>query len=460
MLNSSLKAVKGFLNGVAANKGHPLRWAFGMFLAARVLYGLWSLVILEISPLAIQNLMLFGQPIVSVFDLRISRAYLYNRKADEQLLRFFPSGDHLMADMQTGSRWDVGTGAAVSGAARGEKLQEASIATEQIFPYHGVQPYPSPWLALWQRFDANWFLKIAERGYSTNDGSTAFFPLYPLLTRLAGILMGNMFLASLMVSTISLILALILFQNVAGAYTADASSEKRALMYLLVFPSAFFLFSGYTESTYLAFVLSSFWFAKRRSWRIAAFTGAMAALTRGIGILLLPPLLYMWWTQDGQRRWRDALILQLIPFAALSYLGYTRLSTFSSYQRQWHTEFAIPWQHFTEFIALGMRHQLVPVDVFNMLVTLLGGALVFLVWQKLPKELGIYSILMFVAPLFSINTGQPFVSMSRYVLVIFPVFFLLGQWGKNIWINRLILYLSLPAALYFSAQFWLWGWVG
>ncbi len=452
--------IKPSVNKMWRTIDYSFRWALGAFIIARIVFGLWSLAILYASPIVVQNLTLFGYSIVSAFDMRNSGTFFYLRDMQGTMLQFFPAPDHTLVDKQTGSHWDLVSGQALSGPLMGKVLQKAPIMPEQVFPYQGVKPYSWASLALWQRFDANWFLKIAERGYSLEDGSTAFFPLYPLLTRLVGILISNIFLASLIVSAISLVVALVLFQRVASDYGADVGSVKRALIYLLVFPSAFFLFAGYTEATYLAFVLGSFWFAKRRNWPMVAFMGAMAALTRGIGILLLLPLLYMWWTQEGQRLWRDALILQAIPLAALSYLVYTKLATFFSYQGQWHTEFSFPWQHFTEFVTLGLRHQLLPIDVFNLLITLLWGVLILFVWRKFPKELGLYSVLMLLTPLFGLNTGQPFVSMLRYVLVIFPVFILLGQWGKSAWINRLILYLSFPMALYFSAQFWMWGWVG
>ena len=106
------------------------------------------------------------------------------------------------------------------------------------------------------------------------------------------------------------------------------------------------------------------------------------------------------------------------------------------------------------------HRQLSIVDGFNLLITILFGCLSVVIWFKLPRELGLYSFLMLLAPLFGLNEGQPFVSMARYVLVIFPAFILLGQWGRNPWMNRLILYSSFPLALYFSAQFWMWGWVG
>jgi hypothetical protein len=55
---------------------------------------------------------------------------------------------------------------------------------------------------------------------------------------------------------------------------------------------------------------------------------------------------------------------------------------------------------------------------------------------------------------------KPLFSFGRYTLVFFPTFMVLGQAGKHPWRHRLILYPSLLLYLFFSGQFFLWGWVG
>ncbi len=42
--------------------------------------------------------------------------------------------------------------------------------------------------------DAPWFLRLADTGYAPDDGSAAFFPLYPLLVRAVGTLLGGSWL--------------------------------------------------------------------------------------------------------------------------------------------------------------------------------------------------------------------------------------------------------------------------
>jgi len=54
---------------------------------------------------------------------------------------------------------------------------------------------------------------------------------------------------------------------------------------------------------------------------------------------------------------------------------------------------------------------------------------------------------------------QPLNSMTRYLLTLFPLFMLLGAWSQNRWVERAVVYISLPLNLFLTAQFLLWGWV-
>lgn len=54
---------------------------------------------------------------------------------------------------------------------------------------------------------------------------------------------------------------------------------------------------------------------------------------------------------------------------------------------------------------------------------------------------------------------KPLYSFSRYTLAFIPTFMLLGRAGQNGIIHRLILYPSVALFLYFSGQFFIWGWV-
>ena len=94
-------------------------------------------------------------------------------------------------------------------------------------------------LGVWQREDAIWYQKIAEVGYSTQDMTQEFFPLFPMSMRLVTWITGlHPVSAGMIISELSILLALYLLHRLIlpgfGARTAD-----RTVLYISIFPTAF-----------------------------------------------------------------------------------------------------------------------------------------------------------------------------------------------------------------------------
>jgi hypothetical protein len=82
------------------------------------------------------------------------------------------------------------------------------------------------------------------------------------------------------------------------------------------------------------------------------------------------------------------------------------------------------------------------------------------IWKKLPQLYRVYSVTLMLLFVTRLGSPQPLVSTACYVLGIFPAFLLLAVLGRQAWVYRLVLHLSLLGLLFFSAQFAIWGWVG
>lgn len=441
----------------------PPDWQFtlGGFFISRAALCLWSLVVLFTIPISFQNLDLFGEPVVTAFNLRTSERHVYSRNVDGTVLSFHLVNSGLMVDDQTGSLWLLEDGRAVDGDFSGHRLSAAAFSADDVFSYVGMAPAQNRLLALWQRFDANWYLKIATRGYGP-DGSTVYFPLFPLLIRGFSTFMDPL-LAGMMISNLALLGTLFLFHRLASRIL-DEVAAKRSLVYLLAFPTAFFLPAAYTESLFLFFVLAAFEALSGRRWLMSAVWSSLAALTRLQGVLIVIPLFYVLWQESRNISWKSwiskGFILLLIPLATLSFLGYTSISLIETYESTLNARFVLPWENIWAALSLLASGRGVWIDALNLVVTLFLIGMMFATWKKLPGEYVLYSALMLLAPLLRMTTTQPLVSMARYALVIFPVFLVLGVWGENRWAHRAILYGSILLQMYLSAQFFLWGWVG
>ncbi len=332
-------------------------------------------------------------------------------------------------------------------------------------PYQGVEPIIGGWAELvfgvWQRFDTLWYLKIATHGYSLEDGSTAYFPLYPLLIRAGGkILLGNYLLATLIISNLAYI-GLLFYLYRLTTLLLEEETARRTVVYLAIFPTSFFFLAGYTESLFLLFTLATFWYAHQKRWWLAGILGFLASLTRLQGVILILPLLYFYFERERQAR-PALLTLFLIPLGSASFLLYQNFlgaSLLDVYQSHLHAQFALPWDNIIATVQKILSPEGTFINIVNLIMTFVFLAMTIVSFRALPLTYSLYMALTMFVLLLRRTTAQPLVSMSRYLLTLFPAFIIWGRWGENPWVNRLIIYPSVALLIYLCGQFAIWGWV-
>ena len=148
--------------------------------------------------------------------------------------------------------------------------------------------------------DAMWFTAIAQHGYGPNLYRTAFFPLYPLMLRAVGVLLGHDYwVAGIVVSLACYAGAMfVLYRLTAEEY--DARTGAITVVLISVFPTAFVFNFIYSESLFLLLGVLAFYCARHEKWAIAGVAGFLAVLTRSTGVALFLPLLVMF---AKQRNW-------------------------------------------------------------------------------------------------------------------------------------------------------------
>src|SRR6266704_1595435 len=121
-------------------------------------------------------------------------------------------------------------------------------------------------LASWNRWDAENYVRIAQFGYQT-PYDVAFFPLFPLLIRIIAFPLGSW--SYLAVGTILSNAALLGAMYVLYQLAVEHGGEEiagRSLLYLCIFPTAFFFFAAYNESLFLLLTLLTFLALHRQRW--------------------------------------------------------------------------------------------------------------------------------------------------------------------------------------------------
>jgi hypothetical protein len=439
------------------------RVAIVVFIAARLFYTAWSWVVFTVMPVAVQNLDLAGQPILTVFSLEDNRGFTYLREVYEDILTFQSAGNDHVIDEQTGSLWIISNGTAIQGSLEGYTLFPAQTTAQDIFAYYDAAPYSGLWLSMWQRFDANWYVSLAENGYGNIAGDDHFPPLYPLLIRILKPVFGDAFLAGLFISHVATLIALKLLYEMFSEW-GEITVGKRALLLFVIFPTFFFFFSAYSEPVFLITVLLSIKSMQSRSWAWAGFWIFCAILTRLQGAALLAPMLYlMMKDRPFLHKFTQLAALMLAGIGGLFYL-YLRSMLVTSgavpfIESAWHARLVAPWQTYGYALQTILSGNFTFIDFLNWSVATLFMAFLAWGWRRIPIEYNLYTAISLLIMLIRIVDTQPLISFSRYSLTLFPVFYSLGLAAENPIARRLLVYTFIPLNLYLSGQFFLWGWV-
>jgi len=337
-------------------------------------------------------------------------------------------------------------------------------------PYFGVEPVTNGLagmlLGVWQRHDTIHYLRIAAGGYSSPE-LTAYYPLYPLLVRLAGFLVGgNYLLASLIVSNAAALLAIAACYRL---FTDELGEEmaRRATAYLVFFPTAFFLLVGYSESLALLLFVLAFWSARRGRWSIAAVAGLACPLVRVQGVAIALALLAEVYLQ-AKRGIRPSLASGLaVPAPVLGFASYWAWRVHEGFPpltevvwATWRRVPALPWSGILLTLQRIFNRIAYPMEYLDLALLLAFVVLGVLVVRRLPLSFGVYYWSALILNLSQILVLEPLVGQARYGLLLFPAFMVLGQLARRPLVNRLILYPSAALWLFLAGAFALWGFVG
>lgn len=329
-----------------------------------------------------------------------------------------------------------------------------ATALVQPLPATGLEGWPAPaigpgWgnlFSAWERWDALWFLRIATGGYVGGDGSAAFFPAYPLAIRGLSFLMGGHPLAAaLLISNLSYLGAMVIVYRLT-VLEFDEDLARRSVLYMSIFPTSFFFFAPYSEATFLLFASGAFLAARLGMWPAAGIAGALAAATRSIGVTLALPLAIeaiMQARRADSKRLKKAVVgvswSGVVVLGTLSYLFFWQRTsgdalTPLSAQDGWLREFKFPW----ESIVGGTREAFRFVGSYpggyhqvDWLIVVLALAACTWVVMRVRPTYGAYFALSLLIPMSLIFGGRPFMSLPRFLITVFPMFWALAWFSRR-----------------------------
>jgi hypothetical protein len=140
------------------------------------------------------------------------------------------------------------------------------------------------------RWDAVYYLTLVQHGYprgSTLQSEHAFFPLYPLLVRVADLFLPQSeFVAAVSVSLAAGAVAAVLFWRLA-ARLADRDAADRAVLVFCLFPGTIVFGWPYADALLVALMCASICLLLDGRWLAAAVVAALASATRPSGLTLV-----------------------------------------------------------------------------------------------------------------------------------------------------------------------------
>jgi len=343
----------------------------------------------------------------------------------------------------------------------------------------------------WAHWDGVWYIKIATSGYADADGSTAFFPLFPMLLRYLGVAFGgNLLVTGILISLLCYAGCVwLLWRLVRSDF--DASTAGRAVIYLAIGPLSFFLQAVYTESLFLLLSLACFVFAREGRWRLAGVMGLLATLTRSTGVLLLIPMAYYYYERRGWNlKKTDSHVANLLMVieGLLVWMTYLALAfgkplAFSTAQAQWERGLGAPnytvtraivatvwglrkvvsaeyYRIFWEVPRPGSDYSTTGTNVFNLLFLVAAGLLLWYGARRLPAAYSWYALAALAYPLFFPSTYVPLMSYPRFTLAVFPLYVALALFTRDRpRTHKVVVAVGLVLLVVLTAKFAVFSWV-
>jgi Gpi18-like mannosyltransferase len=329
---------------------------------------------------------------------------------------------------------------------------------------------PNFWQAL-TRWDGEWYLRIAQDGYQWSGPATqsavAFFPLYPLLGRIVGLVFGDARWGLFIVANVSFVFFLYYLYRL-GLVDFDEPTAARAIIFAAIFPGAFVLAAFYAEATAFAVAVAAFYYARAGRWRWAIALGFLSALARLPGVIIVVPLAFEYFRQRGLRP--QILTLGIVPLGLVAFGAYVWAlsgnpwTVLTIQSTAWFRNFTLPWD--TLKLALdraswARENYVVAVALLD--VGTIGLFIMLTLWAvfRMPPAYWLYALPILVGAISQTadpDKTLPTAAITRYLMAIFPGYIALGQIARNPFLDQLVRWtfavLMSGFAIYFFSGYW------
>lgn len=325
-------------------------------------------------------------------------------------------------------------------------------------------------LNVWTRFDSVNYIDLARWGYEGEREVSPWFPLYPYLIRFLSTGWEHHYPVAHRISLVCFFLLLCVLFDI----TAQRHGKQIAhlsVLYISIFPSALFFRAVYPESLFTLLALLSYRAFAREHYLRCGIYGALAAMTRIPGIMLMVAFgtVLVWDIARGKKRFRPAML-----FVGLIALGLGIVMAM-----QWNAR-GDPLQFLRAASAPGLDRSLswpgvsIYGDLSRMftrrdvregwigfhlvvddIVAILAVVGAFYFFWRYGVLAGCFSLGLLLPPLMSGRT----IGMIRYVLPVFLYQVFLAEIGnRRPWFHAFWVFTSALLLAFYTICFACWYW--
>jgi hypothetical protein len=319
-------------------------------------------------------------------------------------------------------------------------------------------------------WDAHWYAGIVLHGYELARGTAsnvAYFPAAPTLMGLVSHLVGHPIVAGMLLSIAESAIAVVLVVRVMEPIAGPLAARRGALL-LLVWPTSVFLVLPYADALLLLAAAATFALGRRGHHLLGGLAGAVGALTRSTGALLVIPLALL--IRDRKGRFDRHAVAAAIVLAGTAVYAIGLLArfgeplSFASAESAGWNRLALP-PPVTVAITVGRLLAApflivkgrpdIPFTDFLDLAAI--GLVAYALWTWRLRAPAAYLAWPAIGLLWPLVVGT--ISVSRYTLALFPAFALAAApldrrtWRRLVTISTVLLGVA-------SFTFGAGGWIG
>jgi len=330
----------------------------------------------------------------------------------------------------------------------GSRLLPFNSQLYQVNLVLDVQDLP-PAFRFLNTWDTQHYLLLSQRGYGVNPMSNAFYPLYPYLIWAFSPLFLNYGLIAAYVIANAASMFVPVYMYKLCCLSVSKEQAFRSTVLLLAFPTAFFLSVAYSEALYLSVCLAAFYYLLKKDVRNASLLCFLLPLTRAQALLFVVPLLVLFAEALFAERARPggdprsalkifappllATLAGMVVYFAICQWTLGDFRAGLAAQRLYVADNALgnllhPLQWLSRnFLDLDFRLHGYTNSLIDRAAFLLAAPLLIGIYRTQSRALFTYAALTLLIPAFAGN----FMSYTRVLLVVFPMFLYLGTFVRR-----------------------------